>query len=562
MWSLFLINKILIVITVALVLFATNAADASYPDTSIRTITVGSGPTSLALTTAHIFVANSLDDTVSVIDRNSYLVTDTIDVGQKPEHIIASSDYSKVYVANYDDDSISVITVSTLTVTKTITGIGDGPRGMCLSVTGDKLYVACSLDDSVAVISTASDAKVTSIGAVGDAPYGLAATTDGYYLYVTLNAESTVAIIDLTTNSVTDTKVAVGSAPDGIAALPNGNYIYTANTSSDSLSQVSTSSKRVANTISNAGDGVSSIAVLSTGEYAIVTNSNSSNVSVVSTLDNTVVDTITVESSPSGIVRSEDDKYLFIANRGGNSVTQLEDQAHVVIDSVDKHYLNNTMTAQIVWQTTDAGDYQVEVGGDGTKGNGDIIEGPAAVTAGTPVTTDVAAADIIGGDGVYKIYIYVTLPDTTVYKNHTRLVLDNSLPAVPTGVTSTFGDESITLSWDETTESDLEGYNIHYGTTIGVYTTTVPVGAVSSHTLTGLTNGTTYYIVITAVDITGNESANSTEVSNTPDKILGLSELVGENSCFIATASYRQKNGSGLSDIMMRLIDMIAGGRR
>jgi len=546
-------NKIILIAITILLMFSVNkSAYASYPDTNIRTIAVGSAPTSVAITTDYLFVSNSFDDTVSVIDLVTYANNTTIDVGKKPEHLIASSDKSKVYVSNYDDDSISIIDVATLTVSGTIGSIGDGPAGMCLSGSGDKLYVACALGDTVAVVTTSDDRAVHNFSSVGSGPYGVAASSDGNYLYVTLNSESSVALIDLTTNTVSDTRVAVGSGPKGIAMTPNGNYAYAANLTSDSLSNISTSSKLVVNTISNVGDGAHSIAITDNGEFAIVSNSNSSNVSVVDLINNTLIETITVESTPYGICLSADETLAFVANRGNNSVTVLEDQSKIVYESIDLHYLNNVATAQIVWHTTDSGTYQIEVGGTGTKGTGTVIYS-GAVTALAPMTTDiVAATHLTNGDGAYKIYFYLTA--VSDYVDYTTLVLDNSVPAVPFGLISGFGDGAVYLSWDATTDSDLEGYNIYYGTATGVYGAPVTIGVLETYTLSGLTNGTEYFIALTAVDITGNESAYSLEVTETPDRILGLSELAGENSCFIATASYDDHDKNSL---ITRLIDSI-----
>ena len=72
-----------------------------------------------------------------------------------------------------------------------------------------------------------------------------------------------------------------------------------------------------------------------------------------------------------------------------------------------------------------------------------------------------------------------------------------------------------TLTWNAGTESDLAGYKVYRGTASGTYgapLATLPK-TITSHTATGLQNGTTYFFVITAYDTAGNESAYSNEVS-------------------------------------------------
>lgn len=74
---------------------------------------------------------------------------------------------------------------------------------------------------------------------------------------------------------------------------------------------------------------------------------------------------------------------------------------------------------------------------------------------------------------------------------------------------------SVTLSWSPNSESDLNGYKIHYGTTSRVYTTSMNVGKVTTHTVMGLTPGQTYHFALTAFNTTGAESGLSAEVSAT-----------------------------------------------
>ncbi|GAF99391.1 unnamed protein product, partial [marine sediment metagenome] len=88
-------------------------------------------------------------------------------------------------------------------------------------------------------------------------------------------------------------------------------------------------------------------------------------------------------------------------------------------------------------------------------------------------------------------------------------------PSVPTTVTATSGNEEITISWDSVT--DATSYNIYWSTSQGVTKDTgTKISAFSSpYTHTGLTNGTTYYYVVTAENSYG-ESDESGEVSATP----------------------------------------------
>lgn len=80
-----------------------------------------------------------------------------------------------------------------------------------------------------------------------------------------------------------------------------------------------------------------------------------------------------------------------------------------------------------------------------------------------------------------------------------------------------FAATSVNLAWDANTEPDLAGYKIYYGTASGVYGTPIDVGNVTAYTLTGLTEGVTYYLAATAYDDEEppNESDFSQELTHT-----------------------------------------------
>jgi hypothetical protein len=79
---------------------------------------------------------------------------------------------------------------------------------------------------------------------------------------------------------------------------------------------------------------------------------------------------------------------------------------------------------------------------------------------------------------------------------------------------------SITSAWDAPTTradgsplTDLKGYWIYYGPSPGVYADRTYAGNATTYTLTDLAPEQTYYIAVTAIDASDNESNLSNEVS-------------------------------------------------
>ncbi len=87
-----------------------------------------------------------------------------------------------------------------------------------------------------------------------------------------------------------------------------------------------------------------------------------------------------------------------------------------------------------------------------------------------------------------------------------------AVPTAPTGLTAVGGTGQVTISW--TSVSAATSYNVYYATTTGVTKTsgTKIASATPSCLQTGLTAGTMYYYVVTAVNSAG-ESAVSTQTS-------------------------------------------------
>ena len=91
-------------------------------------------------------------------------------------------------------------------------------------------------------------------------------------------------------------------------------------------------------------------------------------------------------------------------------------------------------------------------------------------------------------------------------------------PAAPNLTSATGGNAQVVLDWTAPSNnggSPIIGYNIFRGTTPGSETPLTSVGSILTFTDTGLTNGTTYYYEIQAVNAVA-DSVASNELSATP----------------------------------------------
>jgi len=95
--------------------------------------------------------------------------------------------------------------------------------------------------------------------------------------------------------------------------------------------------------------------------------------------------------------------------------------------------------------------------------------------------------------------------------NHISTPSSSAVPSQPDNLVATAGNAQVSLFW--TSSPGATTYNIYYSTTKGAAKssgTKITGVTLSMYTLSGLTNGSTYYVAVTAVNAKG-ESASSSE---------------------------------------------------
>ncbi len=74
-------------------------------------------------------------------------------------------------------------------------------------------------------------------------------------------------------------------------------------------------------------------------------------------------------------------------------------------------------------------------------------------------------------------------------------------------------DQSVSLAWDPSPDTNVVGYILYYGNATGVYSSRVDVGTNTAFTISGLKEGQTNFFVVTAYDAAGLESDPSNELA-------------------------------------------------
>lgn len=230
--------------SVSVIHAATNTVTASIPVP---------GAFGIAWSGTRLYVAGS-NDNISVVSLTTNTVISTIHipggipsagVGAEPIGVVASPSGARVYVANFIDQSVSVIDTASLSIVATVS-LGAQPQAIAIDPSGSRVYTANL--NSVSVIDTATNALITNIPASGanglDWPQGLAVNPAGTSLYVTNSIGSTVSVFSTATLNPTAI-IATGGSPQGISFTPDGSRVYVADKNQDLVHAISTASNTV-----------------------------------------------------------------------------------------------------------------------------------------------------------------------------------------------------------------------------------------------------------------------------------------------------------------------------
>ncbi|MER5202771.1 YncE family protein [Streptomyces sp. NPDC002825] len=212
----------------------------------VGVIPVGAEPVALATDgNDRIFVTNSGDNTVSVINPATATVTKTVQVGIAPQSVAVDPQFGG-YVANGGGATVSVIDHAN-TVTTTI-GTGPVPPVPPADTTrvavdhfASRAYATLRAADRIAVIHTSGTPPHLQGFIDVPRPLGIALHPFKHRLYVTQPDFDTVSVLAPKTGEFPVT-IPVGQRPTGIAIDHTRGRVYVANSASHTVSVIDTAS--------------------------------------------------------------------------------------------------------------------------------------------------------------------------------------------------------------------------------------------------------------------------------------------------------------------------------
>ena len=444
-----------------LVSLVVSASATSTMNTVIETVTVGSAPQGIAISTdgAFAYVANTSSQTVSKVDLGASpaAVIATIQVGTSPVGVVVTPDGTRVYVTNFGSNDVSVINTSSNTVIAT-TPVGPSPVGVAVTPDGTHVFVTNSGSNTVSVIDTSSNAVSTTI-VVGTAPKGIAISPDGLYALVANYVGNSVSLITLSNNSVQDFVSQWG--PTSIAIDATSHYAYV--TYDDVTNGFSGGAPGFGIFLLAAPVGLqgfqaflqtpfagAGIALDPSGALGYITNESDNSVTVFNMISGAILSTtIPVGSAPIGIALNPSGARAYVTNSGGSTVS--------VLDIVVPDPIITSVTPASGYEN---GGYTIVIAGTGFDSITSVTLGgtacPITVQSQTSITcsvpshaTGVVDVTVSGFSKTNTLSASFTFLATTTTSTTSVTTTSSTTSTSSTSTTSVTGDSSVTTVADD-----------------------------------------------------------------------------------------------------------------
>ncbi|QNI35030.1 YncE family protein [Alloacidobacterium dinghuense] len=138
-----------------------------------------------------------------------------IPVGKGSEGFDVSPSGSEIWVANAQDGTVSIIDRASKTVTQTLAANMQGANRLKFTPDGKLVFISSLRQPDLAIYDAATRKEVKRIK-IGHGAAGIVMQPDGARVYVACSPDNYVAVIDLKTLEVTG-HIDVGAEPDGLA---------------------------------------------------------------------------------------------------------------------------------------------------------------------------------------------------------------------------------------------------------------------------------------------------------------------------------------------------------
>jgi YVTN family beta-propeller protein len=297
-----------------------------------------------------IFVLNSLDASISVIDPVTWTEKQRMSTGKEPHHLYLTPDEKSLIVANAGSDSLLFLDPKTAQVQRTVKGVID-PYHLRFSPDMRWFVTAANRLNHVDIYRW--DGKEITLAkriATGKTPSHMWIDSKSTTAYVTMQDSDELIAVDLATQTIR-WRTPTGATPADVYMTADDRFVMVGLTGGDAV-QVFDVSGREPKLVKNikTGAGAHAFRALGDKRHVFVSNRVANTVSKIDTQTMEVVSSFVLPGGPDCMDVSTDGKLLFVTARWAKKLTVVDLETRKIV-----RHINVGRSPHGVWTLDHAG---------------------------------------------------------------------------------------------------------------------------------------------------------------------------------------------------------------
>ena len=283
---------------------------------------------------APLFVLNSLDANVSVIDPVTWKEIRRLPTGKEPHHLYMTPDEKSVIVANALSDSLTFIDPRSGEVQRTVRGILD-PYHLRFSPDMKWFVTAANRLDHVDIYRwDGKDLQLAKRISTAKTPSHLWIDSKSTTVYSSMQDSDELVAIDLATQTM-KWRVKTGAMPADVFGLPDDRTLLVGLTGSDSVEiwDVSGKEPRMVRRVKT-GAGAHAFRAAGDGRHVYVSNRVANTISKIDLQTFAVVDQFNAPGGPDCMEVAAGGKLLMVTSRWARKLTVIDTETRQIVRQV------------------------------------------------------------------------------------------------------------------------------------------------------------------------------------------------------------------------------------
>ena len=264
-------------------------------------------------------IANSLSNTLIVVDARSLEPFATIPVGREPHKFHLSQDRRTVYSCNTSSNEMIEIDLATLRIVRHIPILD--PYNVTFTRDGRHLF-KLAYRFAFVEVHDAQTFRRTKRLETGSSPSHFALTSDGGWFINSNQHADTVTVIDTRAMEVAQ-RLSVDPFPAGIAVSHDGRFAFVASGARGTISAFAIGEWRLTKRMYS-GKDAHEMVMTRDGSRIFVTNRGEDTMSVFDVAAQRVVEKFRVPGGPDMPMLSPDEQHLWVSGRYANMATVVD----------------------------------------------------------------------------------------------------------------------------------------------------------------------------------------------------------------------------------------------